>query len=345
MLNSTKTLKQSFKTITNMKARFIGLMLVGGILISANPASAQFKDLLNKGVNKALDSKLKKEEEERKKKDAEQKKAQGQQQNQSGNQSQGNSNPAGNFMQKKMMGMMGMKDVKHETVYTFTSSMTMEMQSTDSLGKKSEKVLYTTFFDKNSRSFAMEFETTDKETKQKQQSQFIYDYKNWAMLILGGKSGEKSGIAMEIPKDSTIEAQQKQGNQPNQEQVKKDYNDYVSNYKATGRSKTIAGYNCSEYVYENNEGRSEVWVTKDVVFDYSKAYGQMGVTGLTYSGAGYGFGTAMEWHFIDKDSKARSDMSVVDIKPSNPKSFDLTGYQIIGMGGQGQQQQKGKGKK
>ncbi len=150
-----------------MKARLIGLMLVSGILISANPASAQFKDLLNKGVNKALDSKLKKEEEERKKKDAEQKKAQGQQQNQSGNQSQGNSNPAGNFMQKKMMGMMGMKDVKHETVYNFTSSMTMEMQSTDSLGKKSEKMLYTTFFDKSSRSFAMEFETTDQETKQK----------------------------------------------------------------------------------------------------------------------------------------------------------------------------------
>jgi len=327
-----------------MKARFIGLMLVGGILISANPASAQFKDLLNKGVNKALDSKLKKEEEERKKKDAEQKKAQGQQQNQSGNQSQGNSNPAGNFMQKKMMGMMGMKDVKHETVYNFTSSMTMEMQSTDSLGKKSEKMLYTTFFDKSSRSFAMEFETTDQETKQKQQSQFIYDYKNWAMLILGGKSGEKSGIAMEIPKDSTIEAQQKQGNQPNQEQTKKDYNDYMSNYKATGRTKTIAGYNCSEYVYENPEGRAEMWVTKDVVFDYSKAYGQMGVTGLTGGGT-YGLGTAMEWHFIKKNSKERSDMTVVDIKPSNPKSFNLAGYQIIGMGGQGQQQQKGKGKK
>lgn len=327
-----------------MKARFIGLILVGGILFSASPASAQLKDLLNKGVNKALDSKLKKEEEERKKKDAEKKKAQ-EQQNQGGTtQSQGNTNPAGNFMQKKMMGMMGMKDVKHETVYNFTSSMTMEMQSTDSLGKKSEKMLYSTFFDKNSRSFAMEFETTDPESKQKQQSQFIYDYKNWAMLILGGKSGEKSGIAMEIPKDSTIEAQQKQGNTQSTEKTKKDYNDYVSNYKATGRTKSIAGYNCSEYVYENPEGRSEMWVTKDVVLDYSSAYGNMGVTGYAAGGT-YGLGTTLEWHFIKKNSKARSDMTVTEIKPSNPKSFNLAGYQIIGMGGQGQQQQKGKGKK
>lgn len=325
-----------------MKARIIGLMLVSGILFSLNPASAQLKDLLNKGVNSALDKKKKQEEEERKKKDAEKKKAQGQ--NQTGDQGQSNSNPAGNLMQKKMMGMMGMKDVKHETVYNFTSSMTMEMQSTDSLGKKSEKVLYTTFFDKNSRSFAMEFESTEQESKQKQQSQFIYDYKNWAMLMLGGKSGEKSGIAMEIPKDSTIEAQQKQGTQQNQQQTKKDYNNYMSNYKATGKTKTIAGYSCKEYVYENPEGRSEVWVTKDVVFDYSSAYGQMGVTSIAAGGATHGLGSAMEWHFIDKDSKARSDMAVVDIKASNPKSFNLEGYQIIGMGGQGQQP-KAKGKR
>ena len=45
-----------------------------------------------------------------------------------------------------------------------------------------------------------------------------------------------------------------------------------------------------------------------------------------------------------KNSKERSDMAVIEIKPSNPKSFNLAGYQIIGMGGQGQQP-KGKGKK
>ncbi len=310
---------------------------MAGILIVGNPASAQFKDLLNKGVNKALDSKLKKDDEEKKKKDAEKKKAQGQ--TQSGDQSQqSNSNPAGNFMQKKMMGMMGMKDVKHETSYAFTSSMSMEMQSTDSLGKKSEKILYTTFFDKNSKSFAMEFEGKDKESAQKQKSLMVFDYKNWAMLILGDKSGDKSGIAMEIPKDSAIEAQQKQPNQATKQDISK-YNTY---YKPTGRTKTIAGYSCKEYVYDNPKGKSEVWTTTDVAFDYSSAYSHMGGMQTLGAGGAYGMGMVMEMHTYDKHSKAQSDLNVVDIKPSNPKSIDLTGYQIIGMGGQ---QPKGKAKK
>ena len=33
-----------------MKAKIIALMLVVGFVISAKPASAQFKDLLNKGA-------------------------------------------------------------------------------------------------------------------------------------------------------------------------------------------------------------------------------------------------------------------------------------------------------
>ncbi len=323
-----------------MKARIIGLMLVAGILISGTPASAQFKDLLNKGANSLLDKKLKKDEEERKKKEAEKKK---QQQAQSGDQTQqSNSNPAGSFMQKKMMGMMGMKDVKHETNYAFTSSMSMEMQSTDSLGKKSEKVLYTNYFDKNSKSFAMEFESIEKESKQKQKSLMIFDYKNWAMLILGGKEGsDKSGIAMEMAKDT---AKQKQATET--QQANKDLSNYNTYYKPTGRTKTIAGHSCKEYLHETPEAKSEIWTTNDVAFDYSSAYGHMGgMQTLATGGSTYGMGMIMEMHTFDKHSKAQSDLTVVDIKPSNAKSFDLTGYQIIGMSAGPSQQAKGKTKK
>lgn len=320
-----------------MKARIIALMLVAGIFFTASPASAQFKDLLNKGANSILDKKLKKDEEERKKKEAEEKKKN----QQSGTQNQQqNQNPAGNFMQKKLMGMMGLNNVKYETKYAFTSSMTMEMQATDSLGKKSDKVLYTTYFDKGSKSFAMEFETVDKQSDQKQKSLMVFDYKNWAMLMLGDKNGEKSGIAMQMTKDSSIEAQQ---NQPVKEEPKdvKDLSKANIQYKATGRTKNIAGYSCKEYLYETPDGKSEVWATNDVVFDYSSAYGHMGgMQTLASGGTTYGMGTIMEMHTYDKHSKAQSDLTVIDIKPSNPKSIDLTGYQIIGMGGQGQQPTK-----
>jgi hypothetical protein len=348
LVDSTEEFNNHFKlNKVKMKARIIGLMLMAGILISGNPASAQLKDLLNKGANNLLDQKQKKAQEEKKRKEEAEKKKNAEQQTQPENKEQTQqptSPPANNYMQTKMMGMMGMTVVKHEDNYAFTSSMTMEMQSTDSLGKKSDKVLYTNYFDKNSRNFSMEFESTDKQSGQKQKSLMIFDYKNWVMLILSGKSGDKSGIGMQMEKDSAQKVQQKQADQ----QTAKPERMY---YKPTGRTKTIAGYSCKEYLYENPEGKSEIWTTKDVAFDYSSAWGHMGgMQTLASGGTTYGMGMVMEMHTYDKHSKAQSDLTVVEIKPNNPKSFNLAGYQIMGMKGtagqgQGQRQEKPKSKK
>jgi len=320
-----------------MKARIIVLMLVAGLLMGGNQANAQIGSFLKDKAKDALNKSTKKDTKKETKEETEQTQKQ-----------QTPTNPMGNMMQKKMMGMMGLNNVKYETKYDFTSSMKMEMQSTDSLGEKSDKILYTTSFDKSSKNFAMEFEGVDKETKEKQKSLMIFDYKNWAMLILGGKSGEKSGIAMQMTKDSAIEAQQ---NNPTQEKqlTQQDLSSANTYYKATGRTKTIAGYSCKEYVYENTEGKGEIWATNDVAFDYSSAYGHMGgMQTMATGGTAYGMGMVMEMHFSDKDSQAKSDLWVIEVKPTNPQSIDLTGYQIIGMGNkqnQGQTKEKGKNKK
>jgi hypothetical protein len=321
-----------------MKARISVLVLVVGLILSGNQASAQIKSLLKDKAKNALNKGLTKGNETKQKQDTVQQQTQ-QQQTRKQNQ-QSTPNPANGFMQRKMMGMMGMNNVKYDMNYNFTSSMSMEMQNTDSLGKKSEKILYTTFFDKNSRSFAMEFEGKDQKSGQKQKSLMVFDYKNWAMLILSDNGKEKSGMAMQIARDSSLEAQQ---NQTQQEVKKEDLSAANMYYKATGRSKNIAGYNCKEYIYETTDGKAEIWATKEVVFDYSSAYGHMGTQAFATGGTTYGLGTTMEWHFTDLRSKAKSDMTVVDIKPTNPKSINLTGYQIIGMGGQpGQNQGKNK---
>jgi hypothetical protein len=320
-----------------MKSKIIVLMLVVGLLIGGNQASAQIGSFLKDKAINALNKGTKKGNETTQK----QKDTLHTQQPKQQNQQQSNSNPANSFMQQKMMGMMGLNNVKYEMNYNFTSSMSMEMQATDSLGKKSDKVLYTNYFDKNSKSFAMEFEGADKQTGKKQNSLMIFDYKNWAMLILGDKgNNEKSGIAMQMAKDSSIEAQQ---NKP-KTQTHQDLSSTNMYYKATGRTKVIAGYSCKEYVYENTEGKGEVWATNDVAFDYSTAYGHMGgMQTLATGGTGYGLGTMMEMHFKSLRSKSQTDLVVTDIKPSNPKSINLTGYQIIGMGGQpGQGKEKKK---
>lgn len=323
-----------------MKFRIVSMMVVVCLLIAGVQANAQIKSLLKEKAKDALSKQLKRgEEEKQQKQETEQKDQtqQVQQEQQNDNQSSGN-NAMNAMMQQKMMGMMGFNNVKYDIRYDFTSSMEMEVEATDSTGEKTDKMLYTTYFDKSSRSFAMEFEPKDQQSGKKEKSLMVFDYKNWVMLILSAKGNEKSGIAMQIAKDSAIEAQQKQGAQEVQKQ--EDLSSSNIYYKATGRTKTIAGYNCKEYVYESTEGKVEVWGTNDLAVDYSNAYGQMGgMNYLTTGGTTYGLGSIFETHYSDKNSKARSDMIVKDIKNSNPKTIDLMGYQIIGMGG-GQNQQK-----
>ena len=169
----------------------------------------------------------------------------------------------------------------------------------------------------------------------------IFDYKNMAMLILSDKNGEKSGVAMEIPKDSIQEnaADEEAAAETAKQEDLADYNMY---YKPTGRSKKIAGFGCKEYAYENPEGRVELWATNDFKYDYSSAYGQMGgFQALATAGfGGYLLGTVLEMHFKDSDSNARSDLFVKEINPNSSKQFNIADYQIIGLGGD-----KGKAKK
>jgi hypothetical protein len=321
-----------------MKTRIAFFLLAILIAYSANDASAQIKSILKDKAKGAIAKGLKRGEEDKNAQQADQNQ-QAQQEEQQQPRQQGQPNPMGNFMQNKMMGMMGMNNVKYDMNYSYTSSMSMEMEGTDSLGKKWDKVLYTTYFDKVSKSFAMEFEAKDPETQQKQKSLMIFDYKNWAMLILADKGSEKSGIAMQLTPDSAIIEQQNKPEAAPQKQ--EDISALNMYYKPTGRTKSIAGYKCKEYVYETPQGKAEVWATNDVVYDYSNAYGYMGgMQLLAAGGSAYALGTVMEMHFSDKSSKATSDFVVTDIKASNPKSVNLSGYQIIGMGGNPSQNRK-----
>jgi hypothetical protein len=60
----------------------------------------------------------------------------------------------------------------------------------------------------------------------------------------------------------------------------------------------------------------------------------MGDSTLATGGAGaYLMGTVLEMHFKDSDSNARSDLFVKEINTNTSKSFNISDYQIIGIGG------------
>ncbi len=236
--------------------------------------------------------------------------------------------PGSSFLEKKMMSAMGLNNVVYEKQYNFTSSMMMEIETVDSLNQK-DKVNYSTFFSPNDKSFALVFDKINRETGQKEKSTIILDAKNWAMLILGEKDGERSGMAMYVAPDSSAI-----NDTPTEtEQFSEDF--VHPWYTPTGRSKTIAGFNCKEYTYSNEGGSVDLWVTNDQKLNFSNAYGYMnGFQALASGGWAYGMGMVMEMVFRDANSNASTHMLVKEIIPNKSKFLDISNYQIIGFGGE-----------
>lgn len=307
------------------------------LLLLSNNSSAQIKGLLRDKAfeaiqNKNKEAEEKKRQEEQKRQEEEQAKQQEQQQTQQDEApsypTRQKQNEANSLMQQKMMSKMGFNNVKFEPQYDFSSSMTMEIETIDSL-KNKDKVLYTTYFNPNDKSFAMVFDAVDRESGEKQKSTIILDTKNWAMLILSEKNGERSGIAMKVAPDSTaVEAESTETVEQHEEFV----HPY---YKATGRTKTVSGLSCKEYEYSNPEGSASIWATNDQKLNFSNAYGYMnGFQALAGAGWGWGMGMVMEMAFKDADSPAQTHMIVKEIQPNSAKKLNVAGFNVVGFGGQ-----------
>lgn len=310
-----------------MNGKIVTFSLVIALIGTTHFSNAQVGGFLKDKAKNAVLKGLKSGEEE--KKAEEQQKAEEQKPEQ---QAKPKQSAADAYMQKKMMGWMGLNHVKFDPAYTFSSSMKMDIETLDSAATEENKGSYSFFFDKDSKNFAMEFEAVNKETGQKEKSLMVFDYKNMAILMLTEKDGQKSGIAMAMQPDSSQQANtQEEAAEPVKQEDLSAYNMY---YKPTGKTKKVMGYPCKEYVYENPEGRVELWATNQIKYDYSQAYGHMqGFQYLATGGTAYLLGTVLEMHFRDANSNARADFWMKEFNLNSPRTFSVADYQIIGLGG------------
>jgi|GEM_PF-476004 hypothetical protein len=296
------------------------------ILFAPSIAKAQLKGLIRNKAIEALTSKEKQEKEEEQA--VEQQPEQTEQ-----TQPVRPKKKEPNFLERKMMQAAGLNNVAYDQNYNFTSSMVMDIVTIDSL-KNKDNMQYTTLFSPDDKSFALIFEKVNPETGKQEKGTMIFDMKNYAMLILSEENGERSGMAMAMPRDSA--EVQNEAVDVAASEVSEEYpEDFVNPmYVPTGKSKSIAGYKCNEYVYKNEEGAINLWITKDNKLNLSKAYGQMqGFQALATGGWGYGMGTVMEMMFND-NSGASTQMLVKDFLPNSPRNLNISGYQIIGVGAQ-----------
>ena len=306
-----------------MNQVIVRLFIAAAIVLGPTFASAQVKGLLRNKALKTISKKIEGEEET-------QQETQPENQQETVEPSPQRTSSKPNFMERKMMSAMGLNNVKYDQQYDFSSSMLMEIEVVDSL-KNKENVLYTTYFNPKDKSYALVFDGVDRETGKKQKSTIIFDTKNWAMLILGDDGYERNGMALSVPPDSAAMAQE------NDETIEEYNSEEVIHpwYSPTGKSKTIAGFNCKEYTYMNPEGSVNLWVTNDSKLNFSNAYSYMnGFQALASGGWAYGMGMVMEMVFKDANSDASTHMVVKEILPESFKKLDISGYNIIGMGGQ-----------
>ena len=130
--------------------------------------------------------------------------------------------------------------------YSFNQLIEMRVESFNKSGKKKSEGDFITHLSSDSKSLA--YQVVSGDMGQAGQGMFIIDSENGAAIILNDEKGEKTGIVYGMGAlFSSL------GQTINEEEIPETQEEYLANpnVKKTGRTKTIAGYKCEEYKYED----------------------------------------------------------------------------------------------
>lgn len=245
-------------------------------------------------------------------------------------------------MSRAIMGKMGInmeRPANMKDIYEYTGNIKMDIESWDEDGESEGVVNYTTQYTDKNHGIAMEFDD-----KEKGKSYMVFDYDNQLMLILADNGTDKSGFASPLSgyQSDSIAASGSQDTDTNTE----DLDNYYSSFKKTGKTKTIAGYKCDEYFYEDEEDIISHWLATDLPADLWSKVGSTSVFSSVYMGKTNGF--VMESDHQLKATKERTFMTVKEVNQSQPGKISTVGYTIITMStppAPKEKEEKGKDKK
>jgi len=226
----------------------------------------------------------------------------------------GNSNdqpPAGvsNFM--KSLGI-STEVPPHKDAYKFTGQITSVIEGTDGSGEKIAPIESTVCFDEG---------TSDAMFRSKVQgnsSAIVMDQGNSCMIMLN--ESEKSGLISKLDLSGQAGSAKTGAAEKKEDDCK---------MTKTGKSKSVSGFNCSEYRCENADGISIAWTTKDFGSKINKILGNSG-TGTTYKTEGVE-GMVVQYEFYSKSDKSSSVMTIKSIDMKKSSSISLAGYQFTAL--------------
>jgi hypothetical protein len=233
-----------------------------------------------------------------------------------------------NFGNRAIMNAMGMTgNVEHEEVYDFDAYIQMELTTYKNNGNLDEQVVYDNYLHKEAADYAMVFRDGSN------MSTIIFDTKNSAMLILSESDGEKTGFATTFDPEALEEEYEDM-----EEEEETDLDSYRP--MKTGRTKTILGYSCDEYMVKDEGGEVHMWISEKLGKEVRKewmnnqqTFGTMFVHAHTMNGA------VLEYDFVDEEG-AKSVMQVTKIDLNHSHKVDTQGYTIMSMRMQGESEEE-----
>ena len=224
-------------------------------------------------------------------------------------------------MNRVYMDALGLKgNVDYEGSYDFNAYLQMEVSDYKKNGKLDNKILYDSYVSKDASDYAMVYRDGG------DVSTIIFDEGNSAMLVLSDSDGEKTGFAMGMDPEAMAEAAE--------EYAEEEMDDHPYAPHKTGRTKTILGYSCDEYVVEDDNSRAQMWVSPELGKQVRKKMLSNNQTfGAAFYHAAYMNGMVLEYEFLDKDEGDKVIMQVTDIDLNKSHSISTRGYAVMSMRG------------
>jgi hypothetical protein len=213
----------------------------------------------------------------------------------------------------------GQSNAQIKDAYKFDHRVSMTMEMTDKKGEKSPVQQMQMYFSESDPEIGI------RTMQEGMNSLMVMDMGNKVMVMLMDVGGSK--MLMTIPLNGDLLSEE--------EEAKHTSDDYK--FTKTGRTKTILGYNCEEYVGEDKESNSVFWVTTDEDFGITKAFAGMAAaskkSNSTMPTDAPG-GMMMEMtNTSKKNPKEEMKLTVTEVKKNIAETISTKGYSKMGFGG------------
>jgi hypothetical protein len=205
--------------------------------------------------------------------------------------------------------------------YDFDHQVDMQIESFDKKGKSEGVQTMQMYFSDSETHVGV------KAIMEGMNSVSIIDMAKHQMIMLMDMGGSKMAMAIDFDPSKFAE------------EVETNDDAADMSIRKTGRTKTILGYSCDEYIMEDESSTLEFWVTREEQLDLFKAFGAMGASGKGAGGFSgvteYPMGMTMEFTSTEKKSGEKTLMQVTKIQRNINYSISTAGYQIMNMPGGG----------